>query len=178
MTTIPTSERAAPAELIEEAIKRATQNFTARSFCKAYASSWHRLITLTEHAARAATPPGFQATAQDHALAYTAQLAVSWARDLYEVDATEEDVWRQVREEFDRAHRKHDGMTPLCPHMHDMDRASILLEEVGEVARALTPDAHTSTGHGGDLATELVQVATMATAWLARILEDGREGAR
>ena len=62
--------------------------------------------------------------------------------------------------------------------MSDTHRAAILIEEVGEVARALTPDATTPTGHAGDLRAELVQVATMALAWAARILADTEETTR
>ena len=80
-----------------------------------------------------------------------------------------------VHAEYDRADRKHDGNTPYNPSMSDDDRAAILGEEVGEVARALTPDAHTAVGHAGNLVDELVQTATMAAAWLARILDD-KEG--
>lgn len=83
-----------------------------------------------------------------------------------------------VRAEYDRADTKHQGMTPHNPGMSDDDRAAILGEEVGEVARALTPDADTAVGHGGELAEELVQTATMAAAWLARILEDREEAHR
>nr|WP_300338788.1 hypothetical protein [Actinomyces sp.] len=71
-----------------------------------------------------------------------------------------------VRREYDRARTKHHGNTPLSHTMSDRDRSVILLEEVGEVARALTPDAHEPTGHAGDLTDELIQVATVAAAWL------------
>lgn len=87
-------------------------------------------------------------------------------------DSARDDFAALVRAEYDRAHAKHQGMTPYNPSMSDDDRAAILGEEVGEVARALTPDADTAVGHGGELAEELVQTATMAAAWLARILDD------
>ena len=77
--------------------------------------------------------------------------------------------------EYDRAAAKHHGITPYHPAMSDTHRAAILIEEVGEVARALTPDATASTGHAGDLRAELVQVATMALAWAARMLADADE---
>ena len=79
--------------------------------------------------------------------------------------------------EYDRAAAKHNGFTPYHPAMSDTHRAAILIEEVGEVARALTPDATTPTGHAGDLRAELVQVATMALAWTARRLADADEAA-
>ncbi len=80
--------------------------------------------------------------------------------------------------EYDRAAAKHAGITPYHPSMADVHRAAILIEEVGEVARALTPDAAAPTGHAGDLRAELVQVATMALAWAARILADTEETTR
>ena len=166
-------------ESIEDAIKEAQRDASARAFTQAEPSSWARIAMLTDRAARAAAPPQLRLGTPLRPLAYTARLAVLWAQDVRGDAATELDVWEEVRAELDRAHRKHDGMTPLHPDMRDMDRAVILLEEVGEVARALTPDAHTSTGHAGDLADELIQVAAMATAWLARVLIDhGRGGAR
>lgn len=80
------------------------------------------------------------------------------------------DPWAAARAEFDRAYAKHQGLTPLHPSMSDDDRAAILLEEVGEVARACTPDARTEVGHAGDLAAELIQVATMALTWAQAII--------
>lgn len=41
----------------------------------------------------------------------------------------------------------------------------------GEVARALTYDASTEAGHGGDLATEVTQVGALAAAWALHVLE-------
>ncbi len=99
-----------------------------------------------------------------------ANLATRWALDVDDNMETIEDVHNAVRAEFDRAHRKHDGLTPLSPALSDDFKAAILLEEVGEVARACTPDAHTDVGHAGDLTDELVQVATMACAWAQCIL--------
>lgn len=82
-------------------------------------------------------------------------------------------VLRQdVQGEWERANRKHNGNTPANHAMPDMDRAAILIEEVGEVARALTPDADTPTGHAGNLRDELVQVAAMAVAWASTLKED------
>ncbi|WP_136314440.1 hypothetical protein [Actinomyces procaprae] len=129
------------------------------------ASTAERLGTLHELASKALVHWRYP-----HHLAELARWTVAWA-----VDASglaEDEIWRRVRVEYDRAHRKHAGMTPFHPDMSDDARAAILSEEVGEVARALTPDADTPTGHGGDLVDELVQTATMATAWLARALAD------
>lgn len=96
--------------------------------------------------------------------------AMRWALDVDDNMETIEDVHDAVRAEYDRAHHKHNGLTPLSPALSDTFKAAILLEEVGEVARACTPDAHTDVGHAGDLTDELVQVATMACAWAQCIL--------
>lgn len=103
-----------------------------------------------------------------HDLAFTAKVAMSWADTLADGEPTAD----AVRHEYSRAHAKHHGHTPYNPAMSDDDRAAILIEEVGEVARALTPDAHTAVGHAGNLRDELIQTATMALAWLARVLDD------
>lgn len=80
-----------------------------------------------------------------------------------------------ARLEYERAHEKHNGSTPYDPSMSDRDRAVILMEEIGEVARCYTPDANTETGHAGNTIEELIQVAAVAAAWLGRIIEDSRE---
>lgn len=87
-------------------------------------------------------------------------------------------VLDKVRSEYLRAYRKHEGNTPFNPEMSDDDRTFILFEEIGEVARALTPDADTEVGHGGDVVEEAVQVTTMLVAWLSRILKDKYEEER
>lgn len=51
--------------------------------------------------------------------------------------------------------------TPAGPDMCDLDRLAILVEEVGEVARALTYDQRRT-----DLERELIQVAAMAAMWI------------
>ncbi|WP_128683428.1 hypothetical protein [Actinomyces qiguomingii] len=129
------------------------------------ASNAERLGTLHELAAKALVHWRYT----QH-LAELARWTVAWAVDASGL--TEEEIWHRVRAEYDRAHSKHAGMTPYHPDMSDDARAAILSEEVGEVARALTPDADTPTGHGGNLVDELVQTATMAVAWLARALAD------
>lgn len=95
--------------------------------------------------------------------------AAAWASRLPSADGLALDA---IRAEYDRADAKHHGRTPYNRAMSDHDRAAILLEEVGEVARACTPDADTPIGHAGELRTELIQTATMAAAWLARLIED------
>ena len=87
----------------------------------------------------------------------------------------EEILTHDCRAEYDRAAAKHHGITPYHPSMSDVHRAAILIEEVGEVARAMTPDATSPTGHAGDLRAELVQVATMALAWAAHLLDDAEK---
>ena len=66
-----------------------------------------------------------------------------------------------VESEYVRAHIKHKGWTPKNVRMSDGERLAILMEEVGEVARAITYD----NGDPKKLGEELIQVATMAAAW-------------
>jgi len=110
------------------------------------------------------------------ALASTAALAVLWVARLKYPTAKPRVLRNKARHvlqedvtaEYRRAHLKRYGYTPFSRLVEDYDKFAILGEEIGEVARALTPDATTPTGHAGDLVEELVQVATMAAAWLAR----------
>lgn len=74
--------------------------------------------------------------------------------------------------EYERARIKHLGRTPFSPEVNEPTKFVILAEEIGEVARALTPDADTPVGHAAPLRDELVQVAAMALAWCARIIAD------
>lgn len=82
------------------------------------------------------------------------------------------DTSRQIVDEYVRADSEHNGNTPYNPQMSDEHRLAILMEEVGEVARCLTPDANTGIGHAGDLEEELIQTAAMAFAWAMRIVDD------
>lgn len=67
-----------------------------------------------------------------------------------------------VEKERDDAIKKHGYQnTPAWPFMSDKDRLVILIEEVGEVARAMTYDE----GDRNKLIAELVQVSTMALMW-------------
>ncbi|WP_276670262.1 hypothetical protein [Schaalia cardiffensis] len=91
-------------------------------------------------------------------------------------DSSVTEFSRLVRAEYNRANAKHHGNTPLNPDMSEFDRAVILLEEAGEVAQALTPDADTEITTVADLQEELVQTATMAACWLQAILD--RDDAR
>lgn len=74
--------------------------------------------------------------------------------------------------EYERAHAKHSGRTPFNSEVAEQMRFVILAEEVGEVARVLTPDADTPVGHAAPLRDELIQVAAMALSWCARIIVD------
>ncbi len=103
-------------------------------------------------------------------LATVASTAILWVGDHF--NAEPEDVQRQIVDEYVRADREHNGNTPYNPQMSDEHRLAILMEEVGEVARCLTPDANTGIGHAGDLEEELIQTAAMAFAWAMRIVDD------
>lgn len=75
----------------------------------------------------------------------------------------------QVVKEIKRAHEKHGPNSMISPGLSVGTRLAILVEEVGEVARALTYDE----GDGDNLHEELVQVAAMALSWLYAL--GGRE---
>lgn len=142
-----------------------------------------RLCSLTRYAgdvARGRCRPMDMAMAATLAVAWAALLDTAGRPATTEADQLvrrEEILIYDCAAEYDRAAAKHHGITPYHPGMSDVHRAAILIEEVGEVARALTPDAASPTGHAGDLRAELVQVATMALAWTARILADADEAA-
>lgn len=75
---------------------------------------------------------------------------------------------RMAREEILRAIRKHGiRRTPLSTDPTDAAmKLAVLVEEVGEVASALTYDR----GDRENLKAELIQVAAMALAWAASIV--------
>lgn len=66
-----------------------------------------------------------------------------------------------IAAEYVRAHVKHAGHTPKSIHMSDGERLTVLVEEIGEVARAITYD----NGDPEELVKELIQVAAMSAAW-------------
>lgn len=77
-------------------------------------------------------------------------------------------VWDEVAAERARAHAKHGAKSMESAAWDDMKRLRILIEEVGEVARAfnewdlgLASRAETRA----DVRAELIQVAAMAGAW-------------
>lgn len=71
-----------------------------------------------------------------------------------------------VRAESARAHAKHSavgaGRSIFDPAMPRGEKMYALVEEVGEVARALTKDAGLGQAH---LVEELIQVANVALTW-------------
>lgn len=74
--------------------------------------------------------------------------------------------------EYDRAAKKHPGMTLDCDGHTNESRFYALAEEVGEVAAALTYDNAQDTGHNANLISEVIQVGGLALAWLSRY-QDG-----
>lgn len=83
-----------------------------------------------------------------------------------------DDVYDRIRAERERAHVKHGETSMESAGCVDPIRLAILVEEVGEVARALNEYRH----EAGDteaiaeqLDSELIQVAAMAAAWSAAL---------
>ena len=71
-------------------------------------------------------------------------------------------LFGDVRQEMHRARMKHGwNQTPASGELSDEECLVILVEEVGEVARAMTYDE----GDPDALDKELTQVATMALGW-------------
>jgi hypothetical protein len=70
-------------------------------------------------------------------------------------------LFGEVVDEYLRAKAKHGDMTLDGPTATDVHRLAALIEEVGEVGRAMTYDQD----HAGPLADELVQVANVAITW-------------
>lgn len=89
--------------------------------------------------------------------------------------AARTDVLAAVAAERHRQHTQHGDNTPDSPRLDDLHRLAILTEEVGEVARLLTPD-HWSSNRDESLFAELVQVAAVALAWLDGIATDTDNG--
>lgn len=73
--------------------------------------------------------------------------------------------------EYERAAKKHPGMTLDSDSHTDESRFYALAEEVGEVCAALTYDNKADTGHNSDLISEVTQVGGLAIAWLSRFEE-------
>jgi len=77
------------------------------------------------------------------------------------------ELWQQITDERRRAHVKHAEHSMEGLDKWSGARLPVLVEEVGEVARALNDLALDSAD--GDLRSELVQVAAMAVAWIAAL---------
>ncbi|MBL7619176.1 hypothetical protein I7331_08000 [Frankia sp. AgB1.8] len=79
-----------------------------------------------------------------------------------------------VEAEAARAYRKHGERSILNPAMPDAVRLPVLVEEVGEVAKAMLENADPA-----DLRAELIQVAAIALTWLEALrTSDGAERLR
>ena len=125
----------------------------------------HRAYSLGTLASAAGQAAAFSWTpTRQGGLVRTAAWAVRWVSEI--LDCSMRDVWAMVRAEYSRRHE----ISPYRPDTSDDDRADWLISQVGTVAD--TPDDTTE-----DLADALLQVATMATAWLARTLPDNGEAA-
>lgn len=71
-----------------------------------------------------------------------------------------------VRAEALRAHIKHGPKSLLNPDMPVVEKLAALVEECGEVGRALTYDGDEGKDH---LVKELIQVASVALTWVESI---------
>lgn len=86
-----------------------------------------------------------------------------WPADGGRSAPAEERVVRAIRLERARQVEKHGLLSVSSPAVTDAERLAILVEEVGEVARAMTYD----NGNEDELIAELVQVAAVAVGWVA-----------
>jgi NTP pyrophosphatase (non-canonical NTP hydrolase) len=77
-------------------------------------------------------------------------------------------VWNEVIAERVRAHYKHGDESIESFSVGDASMFTILVEEIGEVAHAMTYD-----GPIEDLPSELIQVMAVCSAWLDKIREGG-----
>lgn len=83
---------------------------------------------------------------------------------------TDHNVARLIRNARERAHAKHGDNSIEAIPADDPRWLSVLVEEVGEVAHALTYDSGASPEQ---LAGELVDVLAVASAWLDALRVDG-----
>lgn len=88
------------------------------------------------------------------------------------------DILALSLDEYERAVKKHPGMTLECDGHTDASRLFALVEEIGEVAACLTYDNVAETGHGSDLESEAIQVSALALAWATRYLGLGKPEGR
>ena len=75
-------------------------------------------------------------------------------------------LYREVLNSRRKAHEKHGENSIEAVTWHDPRWLSILVEEIGEVAHALTYDSGASLT---DLRSELVDVLAVASAWADKI---------
>lgn len=80
-----------------------------------------------------------------------------------DINLSTESIAEEIREGRIRAHAKHGENSIEAIDASDPRWLSILVEEVGEAAHELTYDAT------GTLRAELIDIITVATAWVASI---------
>lgn len=85
-------------------------------------------------------------------------------------------IAQEAIDEYLRAAEKHPGMTLECDGHTDASRLFALVEEIGEVAAALTYDNDVETGHNAQLGDEAIQVVALALAWATRYQDEEGEG--
>jgi NTP pyrophosphatase (non-canonical NTP hydrolase) len=88
----------------------------------------------------------------------------------YRLGILTEDLLQDVIDEAQRAHEKHGPNSML--YGSDAKGLRILMEEVGEVARAMNEFALANIdllAYQKELRAELVQCAAMCTTWIARL---------
>lgn len=78
---------------------------------------------------------------------------------------TDHALWREILRERERAAAKHGAQSMERMPARHPSWLAVLAEEVGEAAHELTYDST------GSLRAELIQVAAVATAWIAAIDE-------
>lgn len=81
-------------------------------------------------------------------------------------------IAQEAIDEYLRAAEKRPGMTLECEGHTDATRLYALVEEIGEVAAALTYDNDVETGHNAQLEDEAIQVVALALAWATRYVKD------
>jgi NTP pyrophosphatase (non-canonical NTP hydrolase) len=74
-------------------------------------------------------------------------------------------IWETIKAERERAHTKHGESSMEFLTATDPIRLTVLVEEVGEVAKVLNDGRHKGQVDFDALRMELVQVAAMAAAW-------------
>ena len=85
-------------------------------------------------------------------------------------------IVQEAIDEYLRAAEEHPGMTLECDGHTDASRLFALVEEIGEVAAALTYDNDVETGHNAQLEDEAIQVVALALAWATRYQDEEGEG--